>query len=69
MNYTESFQKIVESFAQSAMNPAFIDNARHMVKELQTKYPEMYGNLGLAVAERIKSLNEQKKDGESNDKR
>jgi hypothetical protein len=69
MNYTKSYQKIVESFAQSAMNPAFIDNARLMVKELQTKYPEMYGNLGLAVAERIKSLKEQKKDGRSNEPR
>lgn len=68
MNYTESYQKIVESFAQSAMNPAFIDNARHMVKELQTKYPSVYGGLGAAVAERLKSLQEQKKDGASNER-
>lgn len=69
MNYTESFQKIVESFAQSAMNPAFIDNARHMVKELQTQYPSMYGGLGAAVAERLRLLREQEKDGGSNDSR
>lgn len=68
MNYTENYQKIVESFAQSAMNPAFIDNARHMVKELQTQYPSVYGGLGAAVAERLKSLQEQKKDGASNER-
>jgi hypothetical protein len=64
VNYKEQFQKTVESFAESAMNPAFIDNARHMVKELQTQYPELYGGLGAAVAEQIKLLKEQKKGGE-----
>ena len=67
MNYKEQYQKTVESFAESAMNPAFIDNARHMVKELQTQYPELYGGLGAAVAERIKLLKKQKKGGRSND--
>jgi hypothetical protein len=67
VNYKEQYQKTVESFAESAMNPAFIDNARHMVKELQTQYPELYGGLGAAVAERIKLLKKQKKGGRSND--
>ena len=67
MNYKEQYQKTVESFADSAMNPAFIDNARFMVKELQTQYPELYGGLGAAVAERIKLLKKQKKGGRSND--
>jgi hypothetical protein len=67
MNYKEQYQKTVESFAESAMNPAFIDNARFMVKELQTQYPEVYGGLGAAVAERLKYLKEQLKNGESND--
>jgi hypothetical protein len=67
VNYKEQYQKTVESFADSAMNPAFIDNARFMVKELQTQYPELYGGLGAAVAERIKLLKKQKKGGRSND--
>ena len=67
MNYKEQYQKTVESFAESAMNPAFIDNARHMVKQLLTLYPELYGGLAAAVAERIKLLKEQKKGGKSND--
>jgi hypothetical protein len=49
------------------MNPAFIDNARFMVKELQTQYPEVYAGLGAAVAEQIKLLKERKKGGKSND--
>jgi translation initiation factor 2 alpha subunit (eIF-2alpha) len=67
VNYKEQYQKTVESFAESAMNPAFIDNARHMVKELEKKYPEVYAGLGAAVAEQLKLLKERKKDGESND--
>ena len=67
MNYKEQYQKTVESFAESAMNPAFIDNARHMVKELQTKYPEVYGGLGAAVKDRIELLKRQEKGGTSND--
>jgi hypothetical protein len=67
VNYKEQYQKTVESFAESAMNPAFIDNARFMVKELQTQYPEVYAGLGAAVKDRIEWLKRQEKGGTSND--
>jgi hypothetical protein len=67
MNYKEQYQKTVESFAESAMNPAFIDNARFMVMKLEKEHPDLYDGLGAAVAEQLKLLKERKKGGTSND--
>jgi hypothetical protein len=55
--------------AKLAMNPAWIDEMRRWTKELEQHESGYYKGLGLAVAERIKSLKEQKKGGISNEYR
>jgi hypothetical protein len=53
--------------AKLAMNPAWIDEMRRFTKSLEQEESGFYKGLGVAVAERIKSLKEQKKGGASND--
>jgi hypothetical protein len=53
--------------AKLAMNPAWIDEMRRFTKSLEQEESGFYKGLGLKVAERIKSLKEQKKGGRSND--
>ena len=67
MNYKQQFQNTVNHFAQLALSPGWIDEARHSVKKLEKEHPDLYVGLGAAVAERIKSLKEQEKGGKSND--
>jgi hypothetical protein len=50
------------------MMPAWIDEMRRWTKELEANESGFYKGLGLKVAERIKSLKEQKKDGGSNER-
>jgi hypothetical protein len=58
---------MVNHIASLAMNPAWIDEMRRFTKELEKDESGFYKGLGVAVAERIKSLKEQKKGGRSND--
>jgi hypothetical protein len=44
-----------------------LDEARHTVKKLEKEHPETYTGLGLAVADQIKLLQLQSKNGGSND--
>jgi hypothetical protein len=67
MNYKQQFQNTVNHFAQLALSPGWIDEARHSVKKLEKEHPDLYVGLGAAVAERIKSLKKQEKGGKSND--
>jgi hypothetical protein len=53
--------------AKLAMNPAWIDEMRRFTKELESDESGFYKGLGVAVAERIKLLKEQAKNGGSND--
>jgi hypothetical protein len=46
------------------MNPAWIDEMRRFTKELEKEESGFYKGLGVAVAERIKSLKEQQKNGD-----
>ena len=64
MNYIENMEYTINHFAKLALSPGWIDEARHSVKKLEKEHPDLYGGLGAAVAERIKSLKEQAKIGE-----
>ena len=59
---------MVNHIAKLAMNPAWIDEMRRWTKELEAQESGFYKGLGVAVAERIKSLKEQKKGGASNER-
>lgn len=65
----EHLDHMVSHIARFAMMPAWIDEMRRWTKELEKDESGYYKGLGLAVAERIKLLNEQKKDGKSNEPR
>ena len=56
-------ENIVNHIARFAMMPHWLDEMRRWTLELQKEHPHIYGGLGAAVAERIKSLKEQSKDG------
>jgi hypothetical protein len=58
---------MVNHIAKLAMNPAWIDEMRRFTKELEKEESGFYKGLGVAVAERLKLLKEQKKGGRSND--
>jgi len=60
-------EHMVSHIARFAMMPAWIDEMRRWTKELEQHESGYYKGLGLAVAERIKLLKEQHKNGESND--
>ncbi len=62
-----SFRRMVNHCAKMALDPGFLDEARHTVKKLENEHPETYTGLGLAVADQIKLLKLQSKDGKSND--
>jgi hypothetical protein len=63
----EHLDHMVNHIAKLAMNPAWIDEMRRFTKELESDESGFYKGLGVAVAERIKSLKEQAKNGGSND--
>ena len=58
---------MVNHIASLAMNPAWIDEMRRFTKSLEQEESGFYKGLGVAVAERLKLLREQKKGGRSND--
>jgi hypothetical protein len=59
----EHLEHMTNHIAKLAMNPAWIDEMRRFTKELEKEESGFYKGLGVAVAERIKSLKEQKKGG------
>jgi hypothetical protein len=61
------FKRMVNHCAKMALDPGFLDEARHTVKKLEKEHPEIYTGLGLAVADQIKLLKLQGKDGGLND--
>jgi hypothetical protein len=63
----EHLDHMVNHIAKLAMNPAWIDEMRRFTKELESDESGFYKGLGVAVAERLKLLRAQKKDGKSND--
>lgn len=63
----DHLKHMVNHIAKLAMNPAWIDEMRRWTKELERHESGFYKGLGAAVAERIKLLKEQEKDGRSND--
>jgi hypothetical protein len=63
----EHLQHMVNHIARLAMMPAWIDEMRRWTKELEKHESGFYVGLGAAVAERIKLLKEQEKDGKLND--
>jgi hypothetical protein len=64
----EHLNHMVNHIAKLAMNPAWIDEMRRFTKSLEQEESGFYKGLGLKVAERIKSLKEQEKDGGSNER-
>ena len=60
----EHLDHMVNHIASLAMNPAWIDEMRRFTKELEKEESGFYKGLGLKVAERIKSLKEQQKNGD-----
>jgi hypothetical protein len=60
----QHFDHMVNHIAKLAMNPAWIDEMRRWTKELEQHESGFYKGLGVAVAERIKSLKEQQKNGD-----
>jgi hypothetical protein len=64
----EQLDHMVNHIASLAMNPAWIDEMRRFTKELESEESGFYKGLGVAVAERIKSLKEQAKNGGSNER-
>ena len=64
----EHLDHMVNHIAKLAMNPAWIDEMRRFTKSLEQEESGFYKGLGVAVAERIKSLKEQEKGGASNER-
>jgi hypothetical protein len=63
----EHLEHMVNHISRLAMMPAWIDEMRRWTKELEKHESGFYKGLGAAVAERLKLLREQEKDGGSND--
>jgi hypothetical protein len=63
----EHLDHMTNHIAKLAMMPAWIDEMRRFTKELESDESGFYKGLGVAVAERLKLLREQKKGGRSND--
>jgi hypothetical protein len=63
----EHLDHMTNHIAKLAMNPAWIDEMRRFTKELEKEESGFYKGLGVAVAERLKLLKEQKKGGKSNE--
>lgn len=57
-------EQLINHIARYAMMPHWVEEMRRWTLELQKEHPTVFGGLGAAVAERIKSLKEQAKIGE-----
>ena len=55
-SYAEIYDQTVMNYAQQAMNPATLDHARFMVRQLTNEYSEMFLNLGQDVKRRIDEI-------------
>ena len=64
---SDHLNHMVNHIARLAMMPAWIDEMRRWTKELESDESGFYVGLGAAVADRIKLLKEQEKNGGSND--
>ena len=54
MTYLEQvFEHVVEHYANLALNPGWIDYARHQVSKMMKDDPEMWGELGQRVKKRL----------------
>jgi hypothetical protein len=58
---------MVNHCAKMALDPGFLDEARHTVKKLEKEHPDLYGGLGLAVKDQIELLKLQSKVGGLNE--
>ena len=58
-------EHLINHIARFAMMPHWVEEMRRWTLELQKEHPTVFGGLGAAVAERIKSLQEQQKNGDS----
>ena len=58
-------ENIINHIARYAMMPHWVEEMRRWTLELQKEHPTVFGGLGVAVAERIKSLKERQKNGDS----
>ncbi len=65
----EHLEHMTNHIAKLAMMPAWLDEMRRWTKELEANESGFYKGLGVAVAERIKSLKEQEKGGKLNEHR
>jgi len=63
-----TFKRMVNHCAKMALDPGFLDEARHTVKKLEKEHPDLYGGLGLAVKDQIELLKSQGKIGGSNER-
>jgi hypothetical protein len=63
----QHLEHMTNHIAKLAMNPAWIDEMRRFTKSLEQEESGFYKGLGVAVAEQLKLLREQKKGGTSND--
>lgn len=57
-------ENLINHIARYAMMPHWVEEMRRWTLELQKEHPTVFGGLGAAVAERIKSLKEQANIGE-----
>lgn len=57
-------ENLINHIARYAMMPHWVEEMRRWTLELQKEHPTVFGGLGAAVADRIKSLKEQAKTGE-----
>jgi hypothetical protein len=65
---SDHLNHMVNHISRLAMMPAWIDEMRRWTKELEKHESGFYVGLGAAVAERLKLLREQEKDGASNER-
>ena len=60
----EHLEHMTNHIAKLAMMPAWIDEMRRFTKSLEQEESGFYKGLGVAVAERLKLLKEQQKNGD-----
>ena len=62
MNYLEEVeQQLIEHYARMALNPGWIDYARHRVKELQEDPSGNWPDLGLKVKAKMTEIENDKR--------
>ncbi len=51
--FSELRQRLVEHYASLAMNPATVDHARFIVRQMQSDESGLWSGIGLQIKERI----------------